>query len=362
MSTPIDPEILALYREALDLPDSRTKVELLEQAVRMADHQGHVEAGYMVRSELVEAAIFSGYPRKAMIHYSWMLGQYDQNPQAYNQRNLLWSYKWILVNAIDFPEISMQQLQELIEDMRVRYQAAGYSDRTYYSNLYTLYLYAGELEQAQTAMEQVQRMPRDEMSDCSACEQDELVDHYIILGRYEEALQAAEPILQGRMSCTTVPHQTIASLLLPLYHLGRTAEAEDYRSRNYANIAGNRDYLQSIGAHIGYLTHTDPFLGLDLFERHADWLIDHESIWEVMMFTMYAAGLLRRLSKEKDVHYQIRLPAEYGYTGDKADIGALADYVLAQALDIAAQFDKRNGNSYYTGRIHHYIRETEEYN
>ena len=46
MSTPIDPEILALYREALELPDSRTKVELLEQAVRIADHQGHIEAGW----------------------------------------------------------------------------------------------------------------------------------------------------------------------------------------------------------------------------------------------------------------------------------------------------------------------------
>lgn len=37
----------------------------------------------------------------------------------------------------------------------------------------------------------------------------------------------------------------------------------------------------------------------------------------------------------------------------------LTEYILGQALEIAAQFDKRNGNEYYKNRIPQYMKEAE---
>jgi hypothetical protein len=67
-----------LMEEAYDLPGEKAKLELLEQAVRVADAAGDLDQGYEARSEIVETGSFHGYPMKALVAFSWQLGQYDK--------------------------------------------------------------------------------------------------------------------------------------------------------------------------------------------------------------------------------------------------------------------------------------------
>lgn len=63
-----------LMDEAYDMPGGKAKLELLEQAVRVADAAGDIDQGFEARSEIVETGSFHGYPMKALVAFSWQLG------------------------------------------------------------------------------------------------------------------------------------------------------------------------------------------------------------------------------------------------------------------------------------------------
>ncbi|WP_411349408.1 hypothetical protein [Paenibacillus sp. WLX2291] len=335
-----------LMMEAYGLPNGRAKLQLLEEAARLADSANDVDAGYGIREEIVETATFSGHPRTALVAFSWQLGQFDKNPEEYDEFTLLWSYKWILDNLTCFPEIELAQVDQLLEDMRRRYQEYGYSDHMYYYYRFTLALQCGELDQAGQYLEQMQQMERDAMSDCEACIQNEFVEYWVRQGDDENVLKLAEPIVKGEMNCAEIPHLTLPKLLLPLYRQGKKAEADRYQKKDYKLIKDNTDFLRSIGEHIGYLTITDPFKGLELFQQHAAWTDVHEAPLDVMLFHSYAAGLFHRLQQE-DVQFHVKLPASYPNPEHATDVARLAQHYSERALDVARRLDRRNGNDYY---------------
>ncbi|MFM9279768.1 hypothetical protein [Paenibacillus jiagnxiensis] len=339
-----------LMFEAYDLPGGRAKIELLEEAVKLADSTGNVEQGFEARFELVEAATFNGYPKKALVNFSWLLGQFDKDPDSYDGYNLLWSYKWIIDKIACFPEISRTQIDGLLEDMKKRYREHGYNDRTYYYYRMTLALQYGELEEAGRFFREIQAMDRDEMSDCAACEQDQFVKYYVLAGDDQRAIETAEPILSDRMSCAEVPHVTYPQVLLPLYRQGRLQEAEKYQRQGYRLIKGERDFVLQISQHIAYLTKTDPVKGLELFELHAPLALDHENPHDRMMFNAHASTLFKRLAAEP-MNFEVRLPADFPYADESTDVERLSERFRDMAVTAARQFDERNGNRHYESFI-----------
>ncbi|GGG14136.1 hypothetical protein GCM10010912_68210 [Paenibacillus albidus] len=339
-----------LMEEAYDLPRGKAQIAVLEQAIRAADTAGDLEAGFEARSELVESAIFSGYPMKAIVAFSWQLGQYDKNNDLFDNYQLLWSYKWILDKVACFPDIPREQIDNLLDDMKKRYAELGYSERTYCFYKAVLLMQYGELEEAGRYLDQFQSLDRDEMSDCEACEQNRLIDYEVLLGRDERTLRVAEPILSGQMSCGEVPHVTLSTVLMPLYRLGRQEEADKLQRKSYRLVKGNNDFLLQIGENIRYLALTDPFRGLELFEKHLSQALDHENPWDQMMFSAYASTLFSRL-KQETVAFQVKLPASFPHPEFASDVVRLEQHFLQEALATADRLDRRNGNSYYGSLI-----------
>lgn len=198
MKTEMDFE--ELMDEAYGLPNGPAKLGMLEEAARVADVNGMEEEAYEARSEIVETATFCGYPMKALIAFSWQLGKFDQQPEEYDEETLMWSYKWILGKMPDFPEISREKIMELLEDFGRRFKSYGYSERSYWYYRFRIFMDFGELEEAGRSYDRFRTMDRDFMSDCEACEQDEIMRYFLLKGDDEKVLEAAQPILKGRMS------------------------------------------------------------------------------------------------------------------------------------------------------------------
>lgn len=335
-----------LLNEAYILPDGKTKIEILEQAARLADAQGDIELGYDIRSEIVEIGSFHGFPMKALVAFSWQLGQYDKNPDEFDDYSLLWSYKWVLDRITAFPDINRTQIENLLQDMRSRYVAAGYSERSYHYYKAHVYAEFGELKASQAEWDIVQSMDRDEMSDCLACEQNRLVEFNAKLGDDEATIKSAKPIIDGSMSCGEVPHVTITKVLFPLLRLGRKSEADKLQRKGYRLVKGNRDFLYHQGEHIGYLTLTDPLKALEVFEEYIASSMDHENPVDQMIFNAHAANMFHRLAEE-DIKFQIKLPAGHPCAHLNEDVSALARYFKDLAQTTAQRLDVRNGNSYY---------------
>ncbi|QQZ63237.1 hypothetical protein JI735_12560 [Paenibacillus sonchi] len=336
-----------LMEEAYGLPGGKAKLELLEQAVRVADAAGDIDQGYEARSEIVELGSFHGYPMKALVAFSWQLGQYDKNPGRFDDYSLMWSYKWVLDRISAFAEISRVQIENLLEDMKTRFAAEGYSSRTYHYYRAKLLADFGELDASEVEWDIVQSMERDEMSDCEACEQHGLVEFLAKRNEDEKTVKAAEPILKGRMTCGEVPHVTITKVLFPLLRLGRQKEADKLQKKGYKLVKGNRDFLYHQGEHIGYLTLTDPVKALEVFEEYVASSLDHENPIDQMIFNAYSAKMFRRLAEES-IRFQVKLPAGHPYEHQSGEVESLAKHFQQLALATAEKLDKRNGNAYYT--------------
>ena len=233
------------------------KVALVQEAVRLADTHSDVAAGFEARSELITAAMFAGQPDVELVAFSWCLAQCDRDPEQFSEEDLLWKYKWVLDTLPLFPQISRAQIENMLEDMKTRYQRAGSTLHAVYTLRRDVSMYLGDRAQAEAAHTELERTRRDWLSNCAACVADGTVEYLNFLGRHEEALERARPILAGQQRCSEVPHRTYALVLYPLVLQGRLDEAMEYHLTGYKLIARNPKFIGQQAEHLNFLTLTD---------------------------------------------------------------------------------------------------------
>src|SRR5581483_5827870 len=78
------------------------------------------------------AAFFSGDEGKAFVAFSWCLAWCDRDPQRFPEDDVLWEYKWVLANSIDYPQITLAQIEAMFDDFRRRYERCGRGLRAVY--------------------------------------------------------------------------------------------------------------------------------------------------------------------------------------------------------------------------------------
>lgn len=340
-------EFQDLMSQAYTLPHGAAKMALLERAAEIADLAGDEEAGFEAREEIVETGSFGGFPMKAIVAYSWQLGQYDRNPEAFDEYTLHWHYKWVIDDIPSFPEIPAEQIDSLLEDLQRRYRQYGVSDRTYWYYRFRLSMYMGRLQEAGEYMKEFRKIKRDEMSDCAACELGEEVNYLLMSGQDEQAIQKAKPIVDGRKRCAEVPHSVLPFLLLPLHRLGRAEEAADMQPRSYKMIRDNLSFVHEFGEHIGYLSIVDPQKALPLLERHLTQAENHEDPLSRTMFYWNSSALLRKLERTGE-SFVLNLPPSSRFYEWADRHGELREKLEHDAFATASALDQRNGNDYYT--------------
>src|SRR5579872_633782 len=236
-------QIVEFMEKASTLPHGAARIAMLEEAVQLADSMNEIDLAFEVRGELMEAATFGGRSDILFVAFAWCLAQFDRNPERFNDFGLLWKYKWVVDNGCSFPQISRSRVEELLVDMERRYRQAG-------STLHAVALYRrkvmehfGEREKAKAANAEFRKLKRDWLSDCPACVAYDNLKYYINQGQWKRALQAAQPVLQNRLSCAEQPHLTFSGVLLPLFLLGRQEEAKAYQAQGYRLVGRGNQFI-----------------------------------------------------------------------------------------------------------------------
>ncbi len=193
-----------------------TRVMLYEEAVRVADSHGEVRLGWSTRLSLIEAAVFAEESEKTLAPLAWCLAQSDRDPLNYRESDLLWRIKWVVDHARLLARVPRSRLEALLDDMEYRFLRQGASFRAVWRTRFKHARSRGDREAARLYYNRWNQTPRDSFADCLACEQDGRVDFLAFDGRDAEALEAATPILDGRMRCAEIPLGTYGTVLLPL--------------------------------------------------------------------------------------------------------------------------------------------------
>lgn len=345
-----------LLAEALEkIADSPEKIEVLEEAVRHADATGDLKLQYSAREDLVEAAYFGGAPDKAIVAYTWCLAQFDRHPGLFDEWQLLWRYKW-MVNVIpDFPQIPLAQINGMIEDMERRFRRGGYGLRSVYQYRYRLARFLGNRDEAISHYRRSQAESADAVSDCAACRIDEQSSFHVYTGDDERAVEVAQPLVDLRHFCRTVPERTFARLLLPLLRLNRPEEAADHHRRGYRlTEARSHGSIEYVSDHIVYVALSGGPLGAArLVAKHYRWSEANHNPHERFIFHRAAWLALDLLAGQGVTEVALRLPPTFPLHEESAlyETARLRDYFSARALEIAKKFDERNGNDYFTREL-----------
>jgi hypothetical protein len=346
-------EFQALLFQYWELPNGPTRVAVLEEAVRDADARGHEPDGYTARQALLDTAVASGRADLLLTHFAWCLAKFDAKPDRYDEVALLWRYKWVAGNAVCFPDITLAQLNALLDDMARRFAAVGAGGRAVANLRHALALHRGDAEEAAATFRTFQRTPRDYLSNCPACEADDAVDYHISRGQYRRAVAAAAGVLTGRLSCAAVPDETYAALLVPLVRLGNPGEAARLHRAGYRRSLRSGDGVACFGAHLTFLGLTDSHAaGVRALDRTLPAAFGgHEPL---SRFRYYAGAkfLLDRLVRSGATS-RVRVPPGHPLADRSKGVTAaeLRDWVAADAADLAARFDARNGTTAFAREL-----------
>jgi hypothetical protein len=347
-------QIGAILDEAQGLQYGPTRVALTEEAVRLADAHADEEEGFDARLKLMTAAVFSGRPDVLMVAFAWCLARYDREPEKFPDFNLLWNYKWVADNLPSFPDVSREQVEAMLNDMERRYRSAGASMHPVHGQWRDALLEMGDLAGARRAAKRMASTPRGYLSNCPACVLDADVDFLVCTGRDEDAVSAAEPIVQGRMRCAEVPHRTLPRLLLPLVRMGRVSEAMTLHRKSYRMIAANPKFIPGWSNHVLLLALTDNMnRAVKLLETHWHDSVTAASRTAAFQFLCAAKFVFDRLVANGTTELRLRLPSGFALhqEGGVYDVRVLAAWVTDQARELAERFDARNGNKAYSRRL-----------
>lgn len=344
MSGPAE-KVYELIVQSRDVPDGDEQISVCEEAVRVADVTGDLKLQYFARDQLVSAGIFGGHTEKALVAYSWCLAQFDKNPGEFSQWTILWKYKWIMGLIRNFPHVPKEKLYAMLEDLTARMQQAGYGMRAAYNQRYRLEKFLDNRTSAIESFRKMEEQPADEISNCSACELDDRVDFYVYCGDDARAVELAAPIIEGREKCGSVPHETLANLLLPLVRLGRQPEALVYHQRGYDLIADNKRYLDDLADHLIFLALTENFeRAVELFAKHYVWTEKSRDLFYRFCFFRAAWFLFEALADRNGKSLRLSLPNSFpGHQpGGDYDPAQLAIWFKDSATELGKRFDQRN--------------------
>jgi hypothetical protein len=358
--TDYNEQIDELLARADALPHGMAQYAFCDEAVSLADAHNDIDAGYKARQRYVEATTFSGQPEKALVAFTWCLAQYDGAPDRFRAHTLLWQYKWVANALPRFPQVSREQFAATIDDLERRFLAYGSTAQPICRVRHTAALKMGDLDAARDAFARLAKLKRGTLSDCEACEMDSRVWHHVCLGDDAAAVAAAGVILDGHYSCSSVPHETLAQVLLPLLRLGRGPEAMAHHRRGYLMISKNPlHFISEIGAHIKFLALTGNHTrGLRLIENYLHLALETRCPAWAFDFFLAVKVLLESRREVRSGPVRIRLPESFPERSGsgKYDLDRLHAWFAGRAAEIAAEFDARNGNDWYSGDLDQYQR------
>ncbi len=249
-----------------------------------------------------------------------------------------------------FPEIPLERTYAVLDDMERRWRANGYSMHAVYAYRQIVAAHIGDQPAGRrTGWTNGRRRRATGLSDCVGCDPTEKSAWLVAVGRDDEVIALAEPVLAGTSTCHEQPRMILTALLLPYLRTGRLDDARDAHRRAYRLHRDILADLPQIAQHIEFCARTgNETRGLELVERHLPWLDTASTPFDAMMFAAAAGLTLRRLS---DAGHGAKVVYRTAY-GDRPEgdvtVAALADDLSAVALGLAGRFDERNGTDYQT--------------
>ncbi|MFJ1510663.1 hypothetical protein [Cellulosimicrobium funkei] len=297
---------------------------------------------------LVESYVWGGEVTKAYLPFTKMLRWWDEHPEhfdAEDAHSLFWSFKWMVGHLMEFPDVPAAQIERTLDDMARRYALAGNG-----TNAVALERFEWARERGATDVEDAYRAwvatPRDDYSQCEACEPGDRAAYLFETGRHDEGVRLLEGVLQGSPSCATEPGDMLSHLQLAYVEVGDAEAAARTHRRGLRHLDTGVTMTGPKGRHVEFLARTgNASRALRMLVEHQAFLTEADSPGDRLGFltsVSVATGILR--ADHGDAPLALRdVPA--------TTVAELDAWVRGEAAALAQSFDARNGTTAASERL-----------
>lgn len=326
-----------------DMQDGTARVLAAEVLARRVRNQGPDEMLPEVLEHLVHAYTFGVDTPEAFAAFSELLRLYDTHPEYFDEHDthlLFWQFKWIADGLPDYPEITREVAEALLDDMEARYRQAGHSMAAVSRARFNWASANGDDEDAERYWTQWNAIADDDM-DCEACHHSALIHRMVSLGRYGDAVNLG-PL--DNATCNREPAGMFLELAKAHLHTG--------------DASASTEYLQSSISHHDR-TLRDP-------ERIADWfeIFARSNQLDEGLAMLRTIGLDAVEGQGAPMHRlryclaMIRGLSAHPHAGERPTgleayptVATLADACEREAAALAAAFDARAGKPHWAGLL-----------
>jgi tetratricopeptide (TPR) repeat protein len=339
----------SLAKLAEELPQGDERILCREKAINLADLSGLESDMFQARYDYVnDLSSTGGYSEKYFTVFPWLLNYAEKKGTSYEKMLVLWIYKWVILEMGNHPTVTKLQIEATLEDLRKRYLAFGSNEKVYEQYAYTCYVEIHEYEKARLHYNRWRKYKKNDLlDDCEACVVNRHVSYLVKDGELKKAMKVAQPLLSGNLFCTHVPKDTWSKLLLPVYTSGDVECSAIFAEKLGKKLKtmkynGNLDAVYALiiyHAKLGELTKAIKWL-----EKFMPTALEQKQLNGKFWFFTAAAYLFNHISREK---IKLMLPAAFpSYNASGVyQVKDLKVWFDAEANNIAARFDKRNGNN-----------------
>lgn len=334
--------------EVYSLPDGPARNARAEDLAQRIENEGPADCLAEALLDLIDAYTSSDEAYKSFPVMARLLRLWDERPDLFDSSDefaLFWQFKWVAGHLPAWLQVSRPQALAVLEDMQRRYDLAGHGASGYLAARFRFAFLTGDPD-----VEEVRSLwratPRDEFSNCEACEPGEQADYLYATGQYDQ-LAALASKLHG--NCNIEPTRGLSALAVAHLMRGEAPQAaailgEAHRRMTLdvpTDAAGARGQQLEVLLRGGQVDEALKRL------RTAD-VILLDGAKTPLAHLSFLISLLAGLSSALDQHAtrSTELPAPHGAT-----LSELHGQILEKARDLGGKFDERNGNSYYAGLV-----------
>lgn len=320
---------------ALDTPSERQSlaIKMFNQAMENDDSLTAIDvAEYVVGNEHTSYAFSAGFQMHCLSwltrhHYRAYSQTIDNSPEEdeYLEKlfDSLWKMKWIIARLPYDINMTREEIQAANDLMTHFYEDFDFGKTALAKALMHQSIIMGDAQAAKTHFNTWQQGTNDFGNDCDACEQNSLVEYHHFIGDYARVVELAQPILSGEMSCGEVPHLTYEFVIDSLIHLNQHDKARDLLEQALDLLTRDEEsHLPLLPSLIYLCTRVD----------------EHETAKDLLDdFNDAILGL----APNNRLYYLMYLMC----------VSPFNEEGLAEAKKVAAEFDERNGNSFYQDKL-----------
>jgi tetratricopeptide (TPR) repeat protein len=324
------------------MPYGLARSQAAERQVRLVDAEGPDAARAYALGTLVEAYQWGGEVDRSFVAFARLLRWYDEHPEhfdAHDRHGLFWSFKWMISGLADFPTVPAEQIDRTLADMERRYALAGNGmDAVAYERFaWARQRGAADVE---TAYQAWIATPRDDFSQCEACDPGDRAAWLIGTDRAEEGIRIIEQTLAEDPSCASEPADMLSYLAEAYLDQGRPRDAARTHRRAVAALAeAESDMVGARGRRVRLLARGGQAeRAVRAIEADQQYLTGGDTPYSRLAFARLVGAATHVLRSAGWGDLPVRLTAVPATT-----VAELDDWLRSEATALAKQFDARNG-------------------